>query len=87
MVDAFECHEHIMGPPGPRGPQGENGALIDPTQDLETYVKYINLRKKTLNSILGLVNISSNLIVYASYTTDIGIECYRLFILLDESTF
>ena len=59
MVDVFGCHG--MGPPGPRGPQGENGALVDPASSCETYVKYINLRRKTLNSILGLVNLQSNL--------------------------
>ena len=62
MVDVFGCHK--QGPPGPRGLQGENGALVDPTSSYETYVKYINLRKKTIHSILGLVNISCNLSAY-----------------------
>ena len=34
------------GPPGPRGPKGHDGALIDPTSSYETYVNFINLRKK-----------------------------------------
>ena len=51
----------MHGPRGPPGPQGENGALVDPTSSYEAYVKYINLRKKTIHSILGMVNITSNL--------------------------
>ena len=60
MVDVFGCHR--QGPPGPKGPKGDNGAIVDPTtSSYETYVKYINLRKKALHSILGLVNITSSL--------------------------
>ena len=59
MVDVFGCHK--QGPPGPKGPKGDNGAIVDPASSYETYVKYINLRKKTLHSILGLVNITSSL--------------------------
>ena len=62
MVDVFGCHK--QGPPGPKGPKGDNGAIVDPTSSYETYVKYINLRKKTLHSILGLVNITSSLSPY-----------------------
>ena len=35
------------GPPGPRGPKGHDGTLIDPTSSYETYVNFINLRKRT----------------------------------------
>ena len=60
MVDVFgSCNE--VGPPGPKGSKGDNGAIVDPTSSYETYVKYINLRKKNLHSILGLVNITSSL--------------------------
>ena len=48
----------LRGPPGPRG---ENGAIVDPTSSYETYVKYINLRQKTIHSILGFVHVTSNL--------------------------
>ena len=50
-----------IGPRGPRGHRGRDGATMDPASLYETYVKYINLRRKTIHSILGLVNISSNL--------------------------
>ena len=59
MVDVFGCHK--QGPPGPKGPKGDNGAIVDPASSYDTYVKYINLRKKNIHSILGLVNITSSL--------------------------
>ena len=64
MVDVFggaRSGRRIRGPRGPPGPKGECGALVDPTSSYETYVKYINLRRKTIHSILGLVKITSNL--------------------------
>ena len=56
-----------IGPRGPRGPRGRDGTSIDPTSTYEAYVKYINLRRKTIHSILGLVNITSNLGIYKGY--------------------
>ena len=38
--------------------------LVDPTSSYETYVKYINLRRKTLHSIVGFVKMTSNLNVH-----------------------
>ena len=64
MVDVFGCCLES----GPRGPKGENGALVDPMSTYETYVKYINLRRKTIHSILGLVKITSNLILPTNRT-------------------
>ena len=56
MIDVFggarRSSRGLRGPPGrpgvpgPRGPKGHNGALIDPTCSYETYVNFINLRKK-----------------------------------------
>ena len=63
-VDVFGRSMNKAGPRGPAGPKGENGAIVDPTSSYETYVKYINLRRKTIHSILGFVNITSNLHVY-----------------------
>ena len=55
------------GPPGPRGPKGHDGALIDPTCSYETYVNFINLRKKTSHSMRGIVKIKGNQTVYIGY--------------------
>ena len=65
MVDVFGSA--IIGKRGQRSPSGEDGVLTDPSSTYETYVKYINLRRKTLHSILGLVNITSNLSIYQGY--------------------
>ena len=59
MVNIFG--DRTVGEQGPRGPRGQDGATVDPTSTYETYVKYINLRRKTIHSILGLVKITSNL--------------------------
>ena len=64
-VDVFGRVMH--GPRGPPGPKGENGAIVDPTSSYETYVKYINLRRKTIHSILGVVNMTSNLTIRVGY--------------------
>ena len=48
------------GPPGPRGPRAYAGTIIDPTSSYETYVKYINLRKITLNYLRGIVDLKVN---------------------------
>jgi len=63
-VDVFGRSVIATGPRGLPGPKGENGAIADPTSSYETYVKYINLRRKTLHSILALVNITSDLTPY-----------------------
>ena len=55
------------GPPGPRGPKGYDGTLIDPTSSYETYVNFINLRKKSGHSIRGIVKIKGNQTVYKGY--------------------
>ena len=70
MVDVFGGSGLFTGQRGPRGlpgPRGQDGATEDPTSSYETYVKYINLRRKTIHSILGLVKITSNLSVYHGY--------------------
>ena len=55
------------GPPGPQGPKGHDGTLIDPTSSYETYVNFINLRKKSGHSIRGIVKIKGNQTVYTGY--------------------
>ena len=55
------------GPPGPRGPKGHDGTLIDPTSSYETYVNFINLRKRTGHSIRGIVKIKGNQSVYEGF--------------------
>ena len=55
------------GPPGPRGPKGHDGTLIDPTSSYETYVNFINLRKKSGHSIRGIVKIKGNQTVHNGY--------------------
>ena len=62
-VDIFgDC-----GRVGPPGPKGQDGALIDPTSSYETYITYINLRKKTSYSIRGIVKIKGNQKVNTGY--------------------
>ena len=55
------------GPPGPQGPKGHDGTLIDPTSSYETYVNFINLRKKSGHSIRGIVKIKGNQTVNRGY--------------------
>ena len=65
-VDIFgECGK--VGPPGPRGPRGHDGTVVDPTSSYETYVTFINLRKKTSHSIRGIVKIKGNQTVHTGY--------------------
>lgn len=45
-----------MGPPGPpvpRGPKGHDGTIVDPISSYETYVTFINLRKKGITFNTG----------------------------------
>ena len=65
-VDIFgECGK--VGSPGPRGPRGNDGTVVDPTSSYETYVTFINLRKKTSHSIRGIVKIKGNQTVHMGY--------------------
>ena len=53
------------GPPGLRGPRGYAGTIIDPTSSYEVYVKYINLWKVILHSLLAIVGLTVNQTVKA----------------------
>ena len=66
MVDVFGGSRRCQGV---RGPRGEDGATVDPTSSYDTYVKYINLRRKTINSICGIVKIMTNQKTYGNISS------------------
>ena len=74
-VDVFGRSMNEAGPRGPPGPKGENGAIVDPTSSYETYVKYINLRRKTIHSIVGFVKMTSNLNIHTDGLLQSLMEC------------